>query len=81
MTVTITKLRQHLFQFVDRALEGETVEFTYKGHRIRVVPEREASKLSRLAGQPVVSPTGLARAGKKLQREMEAEWKKDWAEL
>jgi antitoxin (DNA-binding transcriptional repressor) of toxin-antitoxin stability system len=81
MVVTITKLRQNLFQLVDRALEGETVEFTYKGHRIRVVPEEQPSKLHKLVGQPVVAPGGLARASKDLLREMESEWKKDWAEL
>ena len=81
MKVTITKLRQNLFEIVDRALEGEAVEFTYKGRRVRVVPEEKPSKLSKLAGQPVVAPGGLARAGNDLSREMESEWKKDWAEL
>lgn len=81
MKVTITKLRQNLFELVDRALEGETVEFTYKGRRIRVVPEEKPSKLSKLAGQPVVARGSLAGARKDLLREMESEWKEDWAEL
>ncbi|MBV8846899.1 MAG: hypothetical protein JO307_29160 [Bryobacterales bacterium] len=81
MKVTITKLRQNLFEFVDLALAGENIEFSYKGNLIRIVPEQKLSKLSRISGEPVVAPGGLGRASKDLLREMEAEWKKDWAEL
>jgi antitoxin (DNA-binding transcriptional repressor) of toxin-antitoxin stability system len=81
MTVTITELRRNLFQLVDRALEGESLQFTYKGRRIQIVPERTPSKLSKLTGQPVVARGELRRASRALFREMESEWEKDWAEL
>jgi prevent-host-death family protein len=82
MHVTITKLRQDLFRLMDRALEGEPVQFTHKGVVFRVVPETAPDKLSRLARQTVVASGGdPPQAGKDLLEEMEAEWQRDWAEL
>ena len=82
MQVTITKLRQDLFRLVDRALEGEPVQFTYKGVVFQIVPEKAPDKLARLIRQTVVAPgSELGQAGKELLKEMEAEWQKDWAEL
>ena len=77
MQVTITKLRQNLFRLMDKVLSGETVEFTYKGATLQVVPENQPSKLSRLTRQTVTAPGG----GAHLLKEMEGEWEKDWAEL
>ena len=82
MRVPITKFRQQLFRLVERAMEGERLEFIHKGVVFQVVPERRPSKLAKLTGQPVVAPGGdLARASRDLLREMEAEWEKDWSEL
>ncbi len=82
MRVTITKLRRDLFRLVDRALEGESVEFTHKGVVFQIVPETVPDKLARLTRQTVVAPGGeFSQAGKDLLEEMEAEWQKDWAEL
>jgi antitoxin (DNA-binding transcriptional repressor) of toxin-antitoxin stability system len=82
MRTTITKLRQDLFRLVDQALAGESLEFTHKGVRFRVVPETKPSKLSKLRQQKVVAPqAALKRANRDLLREMEAEWEKDWSEL
>lgn len=77
MQVTITKLRQDLFRLMDKVLSGETVEFTYKGATLQVVPENQPSKLSRLTRQKVTDPGGDVR----MLDEMEGEWQKDWAEL
>jgi antitoxin (DNA-binding transcriptional repressor) of toxin-antitoxin stability system len=82
MKVTITRLRQDLFKLVDRSLAGESLEFVHKGVVFRIVPETKPSKLSRLVGQKVVAHrANLADTKKKLLKEMEAEWEKDWAEL
>jgi prevent-host-death family protein len=80
MQVTITKLRQDLFRLIDRALEGEPVEFTHKGVVFHVVPEKTPDKLARLTRQSVVAPGGDA-AEADLMKEIEAEWQQDWAEL
>jgi antitoxin (DNA-binding transcriptional repressor) of toxin-antitoxin stability system len=77
MQVTITKLRQDLFRLMDKVLSGETVQFTYKGATLQVVPENQTSKLSRLTRQTVTAPGGDVQ----LFKEMEEEWVKDWAEL
>ena len=79
MQVTITKLRQDLFRLVDRALEGEPVEFTHKGVVFQIVPETVPDKLARLTRQAVVVPH--VEPGNELLEEMETEWQKDWAEL
>lgn len=77
MQVTITKLRQDLFRLMDKVLSGETVEFTYKGATLQVVPENQPSKLSRLTRQNVTDPGGDVQ----LFKGMEEEWEKDWAKL
>jgi antitoxin (DNA-binding transcriptional repressor) of toxin-antitoxin stability system len=77
MQVTITKLRQDLFRLMDKVLSGETVEFTYKGATLQVVPENQPSKLSRLSRQTLTAPGGDVQ----LLKEMQGEWEKDWAEL
>lgn len=82
MQVTVTKLRQDLFRIVDRAIEGEQVEFTHRGVVLRIVPAAAPDKLARLARQPVLAAQDqTADAGQILLKEMEAEWQKDWAEL
>jgi antitoxin (DNA-binding transcriptional repressor) of toxin-antitoxin stability system len=80
--VTITKLRQDLFRLAERALEGETVEFAYKGVLLKMVPEVRQTKLARLTGQSVIAPdSDLEKASRDLLNEMEAEWERDWSEL
>jgi len=85
MQITITKLRQDLFRLIDRALEGEPVEFTHKGVVFQILPESAPDKLAQLTRQTVVGPPGFTPTGEaaeaELLKEMEAEWQKDWAEL
>ncbi len=82
MKLTITSLRRDLFKLADKALEGETVAFTYKGVVFKLLPETRTSKLSNLIGEPVVrEDTNLENASRELLKEMEAEWESDWAEL
>jgi len=83
MQVTITKFRQDLFRLADEAINGEPVQFIYKGVVFQVVPEvTRGNKLDRLVGQPTLAAdVDLEQAGKDLTAEMEAEWLKDWSEI
>jgi len=80
LRVTITELRKDLFRIADQALAGEPVEFTYKGVVYKMAPDTRSSKLARLTGQKVVAPgAGIENASRRLLKEMEAEWEKDWS--
>jgi len=84
MRVTVTTLRQDLFRIVDRAIEGEPIEFTHKGVVLRVVPEAVPDKLARLTRQPVRASQDQPADVQQIPlnpKEMEAEWQKDWDEL
>ena len=63
-------------------MNGEIVQFTYKGVVFKVTPEKKHSKLEKLVGQPVVAEgVDLDAAGKELQSAMEAEWSAEWNTL
>ncbi len=52
MTVTISEFRKSLFQLVEKARNGESVEFTHQGEVFCVVPQKRPSRLARLALVP-----------------------------
>jgi antitoxin (DNA-binding transcriptional repressor) of toxin-antitoxin stability system len=86
MRVTITEFRKNLFKLVERVIAGESVEFIHRGTTIRlVIPEGASSKLDRLTSRQVTNPDMPEEqhraAERKLQAEMLAEMKKDWAEI
>ncbi len=82
MTETITRFRKDLFQLADQAMNGELVQFTYKGVVFKVTPEKKHSKLEKLVGQPVVAEgVDIEQASKELLAAMEAEWMEDWSDL
>jgi hypothetical protein len=82
VTATITQFRKELFQLADQAMNGEVVQFTYKGVVFEVKPEKKQSKLAKLVGQPVVAEgIDLELAGKELSAEMQTEWEKEWSDL
>lgn len=82
MRVTITKLRQDIFRLVEKAMQGEALEFTHKGVVFQVVPESRPSKLEGLVGLTVVAPQAdIGQAKRDLFDEMQAEWEQDWAEI
>ena len=63
-------------------MNGEIVQFTYKGVVFKVTPEKKHSKLEKLVGQPVVAEgVDLDAASKELQSAMEAEWSAEWSTL
>jgi hypothetical protein len=82
VTASITQFRKDLFRMADHAIDGEIVQFTYKGVVFKVTPEKKHSKLEKLVGQPVVAEgVDLEAAGKELLAGMEAEWMDDWSDL
>jgi hypothetical protein len=82
VTETITHFRKDLFQRADQAMNGELVQFTYKGVVFKVTPEKKHSKLEKLVGQPVVAEgIDFDQASKDLLAGMEAEWMEDWSDL
>jgi hypothetical protein len=79
---TITQFRKELFQLADQALQGEPVQFVYRGVVFKVTPETKKSKLEKLVGQPVLAPgVDLEQVSKELFTEMEAAWMEDWSAL
>ncbi|MBI1789429.1 MAG: hypothetical protein HYR60_17985 [Acidobacteria bacterium] len=82
MRVTIAKFRQDLFKLVERALDGEPVEFAYRGVLFKVEPKTKPSRLAKLTAQALLAPNAdLNRARRDLIPEMQSEWEKDWSEL
>ena len=82
MKATITQFRKELFQLADQALQGEPVQFVYRGVVFKVTPETKKSKLEKLVGQPVLAPgVDLEQVSKELFTEMEAAWMEDWSAL
>ena len=49
MTVTASKLRQDIYQLLDRVIEtGQPLEIERKGQKLRIVPAEPVSRLARL---------------------------------
>lgn len=49
MTVTASKLRQNIYQLLDRVIEtGQPLEIQRKGRKLRIVPAAPISRLARL---------------------------------
>ena len=49
MQITTSKLRENIYKILDDAIEsGTPVEVIRKGRVVRIVPEKRASRLSRL---------------------------------
>jgi len=82
MEVPITQFRRDIFDLANRALEGETITFTYKGKRLRIVPETveidPATRFSRLTPLNGLEFPNLEDVD--ILPEMQKEWEKDWEE-
>jgi prevent-host-death family protein len=83
MSLTATQFRKDLFSVLDRVSKGETVEITYKGSTLKVVPSPPKSKLARLKKRDILlcDPDSIIGSDPELMAEMEAEWEKDWRDL
>ncbi|WP_164981624.1 type II toxin-antitoxin system prevent-host-death family antitoxin [Silvibacterium dinghuense] len=81
MEISITQLRQNLFEVVNQAMEGKQVWVTYKGRRFRIAPEESPpSRLDRMTPLEVIAP-GVDLDNSSMLEEMERAWEKDWSEL
>lgn len=83
MSVTISEFRKSLFQLVDLAMQGEKVEFVYRGETFAVVPRKKRSRLERLVGAPEMAGWDMTDAawramreerGAAQERKIEEEW-------
>jgi hypothetical protein len=79
MEVPITRFRREIFNLVNKALEGNEVWVSHKGHRLKLVPEDQpASRLSRITPIEIINYAegGLENTG--LLDEMTRAWEADW---
>jgi len=79
----ISEFRKNLFQKVEQALQGETVEFVYKGRHIRLVADTPPSRLQRLPKRKLINGTvdDLESASAALSEEVQKEWDEEWKDL
>jgi antitoxin (DNA-binding transcriptional repressor) of toxin-antitoxin stability system len=74
MRVTASKLRENVYQILDRALEtGVPVEVIRKGKVLKIVPDKPVSKLDRLKKRKVFVGNSDDIIG--------MDWSKEWTEL
>ena len=85
MELKATEFRKNLFQVLDSALHGETVEIIYKGSKLRLAPPQlqKQSRLSRMVKREglLVDPESIVESDPELMAEFEAEWEAEWKEL
>lgn len=83
MEVTATNFRKHLFEILDQSLNGESVEVTYKGSRIRLTVPQKGSKLSRLVRRNTlrVPADSIVESDKNFMKELEKSWAKSDRQL
>ena len=74
MQITASKLRENIYRILDEAIAtGEPIEVLRKGTVLRIVPEKRASKLSRLKKR-----TGFEGDPDDI---IAMDWLKEWTEL
>lgn len=80
MTVTATDFRKHLFQLVERALNGELIEIVHKNRTIRLAPTEPKSKIARLVRRDTLNctPDEFSQAVRSQDDEMRCEWEQKW---
>ena len=80
MKVSSTEFRKNMFQLVERVLQGELVEIVHKGRLVRLVPEVQPTKMSRLVQRDTINgtPEDLELAQQELDDEMRTAWTKKW---
>ena len=77
--LTATNFRKHLFEVLERALQGEAVEITYKGSKLRLTPTQNTSKLARAVRRAtlLVDFESIVESDAELMAELEKGWRKD----
>jgi hypothetical protein len=81
--MTATVMRKNLFQVLDRAIQGETVEIVYKGSKVRVTSPASGSKLARAVRRHalLVDPQSIVESDAGLMADLERQWKQDDKDL
>jgi antitoxin (DNA-binding transcriptional repressor) of toxin-antitoxin stability system len=77
--MTATVMRKNLFNVLDRALQGETVEIAYKGSKIQLTSPSDGSKLGRAVRRHalLVDPQLIVESDAGLMEDLERQWKLD----
>ncbi|MBN2535574.1 MAG: type II toxin-antitoxin system Phd/YefM family antitoxin [Spirochaetales bacterium] len=74
MTITATKLRQNLYNILDKIIEtGIPVEIERNGYTLKIIPEKKISKFERLEKHDVLKgdPESI------VSMDWSVEWQKD----
>jgi hypothetical protein len=79
MSFTATDFRKNMFETLERAVNGEAVEITWKGSSLRLTHQQGGSKLARAVHRPVllVAPESIVEADTGLMAELEKQWSQD----
>jgi antitoxin (DNA-binding transcriptional repressor) of toxin-antitoxin stability system len=83
VSVTATQLRKDLFQTLDKAVQGESVEVIYKGVTITLTAKGSGSKLARAVRRPtmLVSPDAMVESNADLMADLESKWAEEARDL
>jgi len=79
MSVTATDFRKHMFQVLERAVQGEEIEITWKGSKLRLSHPQGGSKLARAVKRNalLVPPESIVESDAGLMGELETKWAQD----
>ncbi len=80
MKVTATEFRKNVFQLLESAINGEAVNVSHKGRTIRLLPEEQPSKLSRLSKRNILVGTAedIDQALESLNEQSQKDWELKW---
>jgi hypothetical protein len=71
MSISATKLRQNLYNILDKVIDtGIPAEIERKGHILKIVPDNQKSKLERLENHDCLNC--------KPEEIIEIDWYKEW---
>lgn len=77
--ITATNFRKHMFEVLERAVHGETVEITWKGSSLRLTHPQGGSKLARAVRRQalLVPPDAIVESDAGLMAELAKKWSED----
>jgi antitoxin (DNA-binding transcriptional repressor) of toxin-antitoxin stability system len=80
MKVTATEFRKNVFQLLESAINGEAVDVSHKGRTIRLLPEEQPSKLSRLSKRNILvgSAEEVDQSLESLNEQSQKDWEVKW---
>jgi antitoxin (DNA-binding transcriptional repressor) of toxin-antitoxin stability system len=80
VTVSVSDFRKNLFALLERAANGELVEFTHRDRSFRLVQQQTSSKLSRLTRNDflVGSIEDVETAQAELSKRTRSAWERKW---